>query len=194
MHFDKYELIYIFGFIIILIIRGCYQHFNDQSLVEKNYLSTSEILRITGIIILGGIIPIVAKHWVTSANYEPPQWSRYVGIIAMIIAFFIFWRAHKDLDIQFSPTLQLKKDHKLITTGIYKYVRHPMYTSGLFGGIAIVTLLPNYISVLSFFGALAIILFSRIPSEENMMINNFGKEYINYMHNTCRVIPEICKL
>eukprot|EP01133_Synstelium_polycarpum_P028914 gene28914-35242_t len=52
-----------------------------------------------------------------------------LGILTGIAALLLFRLTHKALGQMWSVSLQLKQDHKLITTGIYKRLRHPMYTA-----------------------------------------------------------------
>jgi len=49
--------------------------------------------------------------------------------ILLACALFVFARAHIDLKSNWSPSLEIYQDHTLITSGIYHYIRHPMYAS-----------------------------------------------------------------
>ena len=76
-----------------------------------------------------------------------------------------------------------------MTTGPYKQIRHPLYTS-LFGiGIAFALVSANWLFVL-----LAVIvivgLVARVPREETMMLDEFGNEYRDYMARTGRYLPK----
>ena len=82
-----------------------------------------------------------------------------------------------------------KKDHKLVTTGIYKVFRHPAYTGYFYWGIGTQILLLNPISTLGFALALHSFFKHRIPYEEELLIEFFGQEYIDYKSRTKIWIP-----
>ena len=61
-------------------------------------------------------------------------------------ALVMFRLTHKALGKMWSVSLQLKQDHKLVTTGIYRRLRHPMYTAFWLMALAQALLLPNWIA------------------------------------------------
>jgi protein-S-isoprenylcysteine O-methyltransferase Ste14 len=88
-------------------------------------------------------------------------------------------------------SLQLKDGHKLITTGVYEKIRHPMYTAFWLWALAQALLLPNWIAGfagLVGFGALYLL---RVGPEEQLMIDQFGDEYRDYMARTGRILPKL---
>jgi protein-S-isoprenylcysteine O-methyltransferase Ste14 len=42
----------------------------------------------------------------------------------MTLAVWLFWRSHADLGRNWSPSLELREGHELVTEGVYRYVRH----------------------------------------------------------------------
>ncbi|MEO1349760.1 MAG: protein-S-isoprenylcysteine O-methyltransferase [Cyanobacteria bacterium J06635_15] len=106
------------------------------------------------------------------ANYSLPTWVNGLGIAIFAIALWLFWKSHHDFGKNWSPTLQLRENHTLITNGIYQTVRHPMYTAIWLWSIAQGLLLTNWIASLSgiiTFGTLYII---RVGNEEKMMLDS----------------------
>jgi protein-S-isoprenylcysteine O-methyltransferase Ste14 len=84
--------------------------------------------------------------------------------------------------------LGIEKTTKLVTGGIYWYIRHPMYGSLLFLGMGIFLKLPSLWSG----GLLALVivfLYLTALVEEKENIQFFGKEYVRYMSRTKRFIP-----
>lgn len=57
------------------------------------------------------------------------MFERVVGAALMTLAVWLFWRSHTDLGRNYSPSLQLREEHALVTRGVYRRVRHPMYAS-----------------------------------------------------------------
>ena len=109
----------------------------------------------------------------------------------MLGALFVFWRAHADLGLNWSPSLEIREKHELITKGIYAVIRHPMYASQWLWVIAQPLLLQNWIA-----GLVDLLIFIpfyllRVQAEEKMMIEKFGEEYRSYMGRTGAVLPKI---
>jgi protein-S-isoprenylcysteine O-methyltransferase Ste14 len=109
----------------------------------------------------------------------------------MLIALVCIIKTSYDLGNEYSYTLQLRKDHKLVTNGIYKYIRHPMYFCGLLFIIGQSLLIPNLIGNISNLIVMYVFATGRIPDEEKMMIKEFGNAYLEYMKSTKGVIPFI---
>jgi protein-S-isoprenylcysteine O-methyltransferase Ste14 len=104
---------------------------------------------------------------------------------------FYFWWIHKTLGVNWSPTLEIRKGHQLIKAGPYKRIRHPMYSQIWLWTIAQFLIISNIFAGLSGILAWTILYFIRVPSEEKMMIEIFGDEYIEYMKQTGRVFPKL---
>ncbi len=126
----------------------------------------------------------------TTACREKPE-NRLVGMIILAMAVWLFWRSHADLGRNWSPSLELREGHELVTEGVYRSVRHPMYASMWLWGVAQALLLQNWIA-----GWASLVMFMplyllRVPREERMMLDEFGEEYRAYMDRTGRVIPRL---
>jgi protein-S-isoprenylcysteine O-methyltransferase Ste14 len=99
-----------------------------------------------------------------------------VGALIFIVGLVITLNAQMTLKRNYSGTLRIREGQQLITHGIYRYVRHPVYTGTLLRAFAI----PIYVtSLLGFlFALMGIPLFIyRIGVEEKMLIEEFGDEY-----------------
>lgn len=112
------------------------------------------------------------------------------GLTMLAASTWLFARAHADLGRQWSPTLEIAREHALVTSGVYRHVRHPMYTSQLLDGIAQAALLrrPTRWAGLATFGAL---LARRLPHEEAMMREAFPEEYDRYGGTTGALVPRL---
>jgi protein-S-isoprenylcysteine O-methyltransferase Ste14 len=146
------------------------------------------------ILLWGGmfILPIIyaATNWLDFANYSLPVWAGWLGVIVISGSVIVFWRAHADLGLNWSPTLEIREKHELITHGIYGVIRHPMYASQLLWSFAQILLLQNWIagfgSLLVFFPFYLI----RVGAEEQMMLEQFGDQYRSYMQKVGGVFPK----
>lgn len=138
------------------------------------------------------VLPLVYifSSWLDFANYSLPVWAGVLGILFLALALFINWRAQVDLRKNWSPSLELTEGQKLVTGGIYSVLRHPIYTAMFLFSAAQVLLIQNWIAGL--FGALTFlpIYITRVPREEQMMLEQFGDQYRDYMKRTNRVLPK----
>jgi protein-S-isoprenylcysteine O-methyltransferase Ste14 len=88
------------------------------------------------------------------------------------------------------PTANFENTSKLVDTGIYGYIRHPLYLSIFLLGTGIVLKNPGKIQiVLGCINMVAVFITSKI--EENEMIAKFGDEYRRYITRTKMFIPYI---
>jgi len=138
-----------------------------------------------------GILPFiyVISSWPRSLSYPPRPIPFALGIIASIGALVLFRMTHKALGKMWSVSLQLKRDHKLITTGVYRHLRHPMYSAFWLMAIAQALLLPNLLGGLAGLVGFGLLFALRIGPEERMMEEAFGEEYRAYRKRTWRVVP-----
>jgi len=117
----------------------------------------------------------------------------WTGAFIFILAIFILWKSHVDLGLNFSPKLQLRKEHSLVTNGVFKKIRHPMYAAHFLWSIAQVLLLQNWIAGWSFLITILPLYLTRIKEEEKMMVDEFGDQYRSYMEKTGRLLPK-CRI
>ena len=115
----------------------------------------------------------------------------YFSIIGKILNIYFFYLIHKQLGVNWSPVLEIKKNQKLIKDGVYKYIRHPMYTQHWLWIILQGILLDNYFVEIFGIITFGFLYFTRINKEEELMIEEFGEEYKKYMENTGRLLPKL---
>jgi|UniRef100_A0A6C0BJJ7 protein-S-isoprenylcysteine O-methyltransferase Ste14 len=191
---DWSATIFVIGMIIGIVIRCAYQSYDDPRQVNHAYWSSKEVWVFAGILIFGLVVPWItwmyAPHW---KYYVPKTWQMF-GVVWLVTGLVVFWRSHRDLGRQFSPTLEIKYNHQLITHGIYHHVRHPMYLALALFLIAALVLIPNILSIISLFLAGGVLYFLRIRQEESMLLREFGSDYEQYMQETCGIIPYVCHL
>jgi protein-S-isoprenylcysteine O-methyltransferase Ste14 len=88
---------------------------------------------------------------------------------------------------EWSPHLQLNEDHKLITSGPYSRIRHPMYTSFLLQGLGLALLTNDKIIAVPL-TVFQLIILRRIRLEEEMMIGKFKERYLEYRKRSCYLL------
>lgn len=139
------------------------------------------------------VIPVVhtLSTFFDYANASLPPWLGWLGAGMLAVATILLWKAHADLGKNWSPSIQILPEHRLVNQGVYKVIRHPIYAAVWLSVIAQALLLPNWIV-----GPLGMMLFlpvyvTRVPREEGMMLEQFGEEYRAYMRQTGRLFPRL---
>lgn len=188
---DIFTAIYFVAIVIEMIIRAPLNKRRKQERMSERRVTSQEKI-LLGLLFLGMFfVPIIyaASSWLDFANYSPPPWAGWLGVTLLAGAIFVFWRAHADLGLNWSPSLEIREKHELITRGIYGAIRHPMYASQWLWVIAQPLLLQNWIA--GFLNLLIFIpfYFLRVQAEEKLMVEQFGEQYRSYMQKVGAVLP-----
>jgi protein-S-isoprenylcysteine O-methyltransferase len=120
-----------------------------------------------------------------------PQAFYLVGLALFALGLIVRWIAIIHLGRFFTVNVAIAHDHQLITTGPYRYVRHPSYTGTLliFLGFGLCTL--NIFSLAAVFLPIATAFFWRMHVEETALREAFGDRYRAYTVQTHRLIPYV---
>lgn len=186
-----WKSIFVVVFVALFIIRLPY-----ASMHKKADKKTSERPKVEKSLVFLNfitmmIIPmlVVFSPWFDGYRMNLPTWARIVSAVIFAANAILFFWVHKWLGRNWSPILEIKEEHKLITGGPYKFVRHPMYTQiwvwVIFQGLV----LSNWALWISGIVAWAILFFIRVPREEQMMIAEFGTQYKEYKKRTGCILP-----
>jgi protein-S-isoprenylcysteine O-methyltransferase Ste14 len=141
------------------------------------------------------VIPLVyiLSSWLDFADYRLPTTAGlvvgWIGAAVFAVALWLLWRSHADLGRNWSPTLQIREEHSLVTRGVFHHIRHPMYAAHWLWAVAQALLLQNWIAGLAMMAAFLPLYLHRVTREEQMMLEHFGDEYRSYMNRTGRIVP-----
>lgn len=191
---NTYEVIYIAGLVVGSVVRKVCTAKSRGIEAEKKYGSVLDII-LVGAAGVGMVVPLLYLFtpWLDFANYKLPVWCGCIGIVVFVGAIFMLWRSHADLGLNWSTTLRITGQHSLVTRGVYRHIRHPMYTAHLLWAIAQGLLLSNWFAGWAFLVLSVPLYIIRIPKEEQMMLEHFGEEYRAYKSRTGRLIPRVYK-
>jgi protein-S-isoprenylcysteine O-methyltransferase Ste14 len=117
---------------------------------------------------------------------EPFSWLGYV--LGLLGVGLLAW-AHDTLGREFSPWLELRAEHRLVTAGPYRWVRHPIYSAGLLLILGVGLLSANLLVLLLPAAGLGTLLALRLADEEAMLAARFGEEYRSWEARTGRLFP-----
>src|SRR5256714_4097432 len=195
MRFQLWNLVYLAGLVIYIALRGV---FGGRTKRNKKVVSRVDgrDRALVGIVFIGNIVLpalYLFTPWLDLADYRLPNFVSWGGAAIMIVALWVFWRAHADLGLNWSITLEMRKDHELIVHGVYRRIRHPMYAAIFLFAIAQGFLLQNWLAGWGGFVSFAALYFFRVGPEEQMIREFFCESYRHYMKRTGRLFPRLGK-
>ena len=131
------------------------------------------------------VLPIwgLRERWLPDTSF-----SVLAGLSVQTLAGALGIWARRVLGSHWSREITIKVDHRLIRTGPYRLVRHPIYTAwlGMFGGTAIVS---GELHAMLGFAMAAFAYWRKIRLEEANLRTAFGAEYEAYRRDTWRLVP-----
>jgi len=189
-----FKIVYFIEMLIISIVRslGTTKYRKVGVKIDRKTSIDLVLLGLNGVVMLIPLVYVLSSV-LDFANYELPDWTGWLGAGLFLLAIYVLWRTHVDLGRNWTPTLGIREEHKLVTSGIYAHIRHPMYTAHIIWAIAQILMLHNWIAGFSFLITQIAQYLLRVKSEEEMMIKQFGEIYEAYMQKTGRFIPKIGK-
>ena len=178
--------------VVMVAIRAPHGRRSRRVKVARSCKGPREVALLT-LAWMGFLVPLI---WVASpvfsfAEYSLRPWPFGVGVVCLVGGLWWFHRSHSDLGRYWSVTLELRENHQLVTRGVYRRVRHPMYAALFLYSIGQVLVLPNWVVGPSYLVAFGILFALRIAAEERMMLETFGDEYAAYMARTKLLVPGI---
>ncbi len=187
------KVVWVLGIIAWYVIRYPFERRARRSRVVSDRRSRSDSVGLASALVGLAMLPgfYVATGIPEAADYPASVWAVLLGTIIFSAALWVFRVSHKMLGRNWSITLEIREQHRLVSSGPYALVRHPMYTSFLLMAVGQAFLLSNWVVGLAGLIGFGILFFLRVDKEERMMLENFGPEYRDYMERTKRIIPYI---
>ncbi|MDR1341155.1 MAG: isoprenylcysteine carboxylmethyltransferase family protein [Prevotellaceae bacterium] len=129
--------------------------------------------------------------WLSFGQFALHESIRIAGFLIGAYSMWWFYRIHKTLGDNWSPVLEIRTEHTLITCGPYKRVRHPMYSDMMLWMVSFTLVTANWFYALTISAGLTILFQHPYPRQEKLMLKRFGEQYRAYMKQTKRLIPYI---
>lgn len=158
-------------------------------------VSTDSVGGVRGILIGIIILIILLRHFFGAhlgflfqniITFPLPIEEIGIGVLAIGLAIALY--ARYSLGRNWSGRVSFQKDQELVTSGLYAYIRHPIYLGIMLMGAGTLAIV-NFSFVVIGTILVAISFFQRIKKEEELMTKHFPKEYAEYQRRTKKLIP-----
>ena len=178
--------------VVMMAIRAPHGHRSRSVKVAKSHKTPLE----TGLLVLAWVGFFVPLIWVASPAFSFAEYPLHTGplvagVMCFVISLWLFYRSHTDLGTNWSITLEVREQHRLITQGVYRLIRHPMYSALVLYSVGQALVIPNWVAGPANLIAFAVLVALRVRAEEGMMVEQFGDEYAAYTARTKRLVPGV---
>lgn len=178
--------------------RGFYtrkvQHAAESVLEQPKAGRASQIASLLALpALLATVTYVFNPAWMSWSTLPLPVWLRWLGVGVALGGFVLLQWSQNTLGKNWSDAPKLVQEQQMITSGPYRWIRHPIYAAFL-----LILGSPLLISASWFVGGMWIAMTgldiaSRIRTEEAMMLSQFGEQYLAYARRTGRLVPRIAK-
>jgi len=174
---------------IWLIFLGYWVAYADGNKKTVHRYSPARRFVVFIVLVVVGTALYNAKGWWQTQVVPHNDPVEILGVIAVAAGVAIAIWARRILGTNWSANPTIKEGHELITSGPYRYVRHPIYTGILLALFGSLVLANGQIKALIMFAILAIGLHFKSRVEEALMVKTFPNTYPEYRRRTKAIIP-----
>jgi protein-S-isoprenylcysteine O-methyltransferase Ste14 len=184
------NIIFVVGFVASIVIRIPYDKVSQKTPINESRKDVLEKIVLSFMVVGMLILPGLSFAGLLSfASYRATPAALAVGTLLMAASLWVFHRSHADLGRNWSVSLEIREGHSLVTRGVYRYVRHPMYTSIYLMAVGQAFLISNWLAGPATIMTFTLMFLSRLGREERMMLDRFGPAYEAYRRTTKRLVP-----
>lgn len=155
---------------------------NDQR--SYMYLQLSSLL-----VLFYALFDFTSYQWSRLHEAEPAVIG--AGFVLFFINAAVRYTAITQLGALYNPRVALYGEHHLVDTGIYRYIRHPMYLSAILNTISISLIFSSWGGLVIIALAVLPAVWYRIRIEEEFLLHHFGDAYFSYVQRSKRLLPGI---
>jgi len=180
----------------LALVRGWARWQAGRSRLAPDVAAEGRALLVARLLLAAPVFALAFVHTLAPGWADPwrtplPASVRALGGLLALLALAGLTWAHAVLGRHFSPTLRVDRDQVLVTSGPYRWLRHPIYSAYLafFVGLGLLSADP-------LFGAagvavIALLMVVRTPREERMLAEHFGDAYYAWAARTGRFLPRV---
>jgi protein-S-isoprenylcysteine O-methyltransferase Ste14 len=130
---------------------------------------------------------VTEPKWMEWSSFSMPSWARWIGVVLGLLTFPLTYWVLTSFGTNMGEGIG--PQHRLITTGPYHWVRHPMYAMDMAVAVSIGLIASNWFILIWAAGLLIAVRFVVIPREEARLIEIFGEAYRQYQRKTGSLLP-----
>lgn len=142
-------------------------------------------------LLLSFLAYMINPRWMAWSELALPVWVRWVGVGVGIVCLPLLWSLFRSIGSNISETVLTKINHELISTGLFRWIRHPLYTVSMSLFVAYGLMASNWWLLLFTAIGLVTIVVLVIPKEEAELIAKFGDEYRDYQKRVGKLVPRL---
>ncbi len=191
-HEQMFRIVLIVGSLIVLPI-AAYHRLKSQATGERldrrqEGLFILFTLRPVGVAgMLGLFAYMVNPSWMAWSSVMLPYWLRWIGVALGVVAGGLLVWTLRTLGRNLTDTVVTRREHTLVTSGPYRWVRHPFYDAVALCVVANSLAAANWFLFLAG-GLLFVLIMIRTRKEEENLVARFGDRYRAYMQRTGRFL------
>jgi protein-S-isoprenylcysteine O-methyltransferase Ste14 len=162
----------------------------DEYVIEDDDRKSYIYLQLTFMVALFfATIDFVGLHYTRIKVLEP--YIIYAGFALFLVSCLMRWWGFNSIGKFFNPRVAIYQNHRLIITGAYRNIRHPLYLGSLLSFVAIPLVFNSWGALLVMMVTTVPALVYRINVEEELLTRHFGEAYKTYITKTKKMIPGI---
>lgn len=188
-----FRLILIAGFVAVVPI-GLRYRLRSQASGERldrrqeGLLILATLRPVAAARLIGVIAFVIDPSWMAWSQVQLPAWARWSGVGLGVTAATLLTITFHSLGENLTDTVVTRENHTLVTSGPYRWVRHPFYLATALAMTADSLVTANWYLALT--GAITMgLIVLRTRTEESKLVERFGDEYRTYMDRTGRFLP-----
>ncbi len=194
MHYDAQFRIALSAILTAVFAVRLYGHSQTFRAGKIQWVESRMNMALRAVVGLAGVAALwtylIWPEWVLWASVPLPEWLRWIGVAAGWLGIAALAWVHHELGRNFAATLHVRAEgHTLVTSGPYRWVRNPMYTSIYLILISFFLVSANWVIGLGWFGGFTALMISRVPKEEALMQEKFGDPYRTWAAHAGRFLP-----
>lgn len=192
---DVFRVVLIVGFVLVFPF-SLYYRLKSQA--SKERLNRREeglfilfTLRPIALIRMLGILAyVINPSWMAWSSVPLPLWLRWCGVGLGVVGGTMLIYVLRSLGTNLTDTVVTRANHTLVTTGPYRWMRHPFYGAAALAVTADSLATANWFLAVTAVAAAGLIVV-RTRTEEEKLVERFGVDYTAYMERTGRFLPRL---
>ena len=141
-----------------------------------------------------GLIAFAANPaWMAWSSLLLPTWLRWIGVVFLLAGGVLWVWTFRSLGKNLTDTVVTRKDHTLVTSGPYRWVRHPLYLAFALAIPADTLVTANWFLALASTATFALLVV-RTRTEEEKLVERFGDAYLDYRKRSGQFLPRVREL